>query len=203
MSKGGFFNLPNPLEPVFADIRNKWRWFFALGVVLIALGATASAYAFYTTVASVFVVGWIMLFAGISLGLFSFLIGRWSGFLLSLSAGILTAFTGIMLLHAPLSGAAALTLVIASFLFVTGMFRAIASAALRFPNWGWSAFSGIVGILLGSMLFANWPGVAAWFIGFYVGIDMMTHGFAWCMFLLSVREFAKSFIPEAARDRVA
>jgi uncharacterized membrane protein HdeD (DUF308 family) len=158
-----------------------------LGTILIALGVIVAAYAYYATIASVIMFGWVLIFAGITLGILSFTTGEWSGFLLSMAGGILSAITGVMLLRAPLSGAAALTLVIAAFLLASGLFRTFSSLALQFPNWGWALASGIVSIVLGGLLLANWPGVGLWFLGFYLGIDLIVHGMAWSMFAFSER----------------
>jgi uncharacterized membrane protein HdeD (DUF308 family) len=131
--------------------------------------------------------GWVLVFAGVTLGILSFTTGEWSGFLLSMAAGILSAITGVMLLRAPLSGATVLTLVVAAFLLASGVFRTFSSLAMQFPNWGWALASGIVSIVLGGLLLANWPTVSLWFLGFYLGIDLIAHGFAWSMFALSER----------------
>jgi uncharacterized membrane protein HdeD (DUF308 family) len=171
----------------FEELGHRWGGHFVLGTILVALGVIVAAYAYYATIASVIIFGWILVFAGITLGILSFTTGKWSGFLLSMAAAILSAITGVMLLRAPLSGAAALTLVVASFLLATGVFRTFSSLALQFPNWGWALTSGIVSIVLGGLLLANWPGVGLWFLGFYLGIDMIVHGSAWCMFALSER----------------
>src|SRR5262245_43835441 len=169
------------------ELGHKWGWHLVLGTILIALGVIIAAYAYYATIASVIMFGWVMVFAGVTLGILSFTSSEWSGFLLSLFAGILTGITGVMLLRAPLSGAAALTLVIASFLLVSGIFRITSSLAMQFPNWGWAFASGIVSIVLGGLLLANWPGVSLWFLGFYLGIDLIVHGMAWSMFAFSER----------------
>jgi uncharacterized membrane protein HdeD (DUF308 family) len=94
-------------------------------------------------------------------------------------------------------------LVIALFLLVSGSFRAMVFAVMRFPNWDWSTLSGIVAVLLGGMLFAGWPEVSLWFLGFYVGIDLAVHGFAWCMFATSLRSLARSIAPEERRHPAA
>jgi uncharacterized membrane protein HdeD (DUF308 family) len=174
------------------EFGHRWGGHFLLGTVLVALGTIVAAYAFYSTIASVIIFGWILLFAGITLGILSFTTGEWSGFLLSLTGGILSAITGVMLLRAPLSGAATLTLVIAAFLLASGIFRMTSSLAMQFPNWGWSFASGIVSIVLGGLLLANWPGVSLWFLGFYLGIDLIAHGFAWVMFALSERHVVRA-----------
>jgi len=76
----------------------------------------------------------------------------------------------------PLAGAASLTLILASFFIVTGLFRAIAAGVLQFPRWGWSVFSGIVSLGLGIMLLAQMPVSSVWFIGFAVGLDLIVDG---------------------------
>jgi uncharacterized membrane protein HdeD (DUF308 family) len=191
MRNVGYFDARSRFGAGIEELGTKWGWYFALGTVLIVLGAVAASFAYMTTVASVIVFGWLLLFAGVTLGVLSFMTGRWSGFLLALAAGVLSVITGIMLIRAPLAGAASLTLVIAVFLLVTGIFRAVSSVVMRFPTWGWSLVSGLIALALGAILLAGWPQISVWFLGFYVGIDLIAHGFAWCMFALGVRGFAR------------
>lgn len=188
------------------ELGHNWGWYLAFGIMLVVLGLLATSYALLASVASVIVLGWVLVFAGGTLVLLSFASGRWSGFLISLSAGILSAITGVVLLRAPLSGVAALTLVIATYLMVTGVFRAVSSAVMLFPNWGWSLLSGLVTVALGGALVAAWPAVSAWFLGIYVGIDLMVHGFAWCMFAMSIHNLERQLerrLDRGRNDRMA
>lgn len=191
MSNVGFYDIRDRFRAGISEMSHRWGWYLALGVLLIIGGAFAATYAYTATVASVLVLGWILLFEGIVMGVLSFTTGHWSGFLLSLATGALAIITGVMLLRYPLTGAAILTLFIASFLLVSGIFRTVSSIVMRYPNWGWSTFGGIVAILLGLSLAAGWPVTALWFLGFFVGIDLIIHGFAWCMFALNVRNLGR------------
>jgi uncharacterized membrane protein HdeD (DUF308 family) len=47
---------------------------------------------------------------------------------------------------------------------------------LRFPNWGWATFSGILSAVLGVILFWQMPVSSLWFIGFAIGIDLIFEG---------------------------
>jgi uncharacterized membrane protein HdeD (DUF308 family) len=203
MRNEGYFDIRTRVQSGIEELSQRWGWYFALGAVLLILGVFAASYAYLTTVASVIIFGWVLLFAGGTLCILSFLTGKWSGFLLSLAAGILSLMTGVMLLRAPLSGAASLTLVIAVFLGVAGIFRAISSIAMQFPNWGWSLLSGVVAIILSGALLASWPVISVWFLGFYVGIDLIVHGFAWSMFALSLRSMSKELDVERRTPRAA
>src|SRR5262245_56563450 len=95
-----------------AEVDRKWGWYFALGVFLIILGVIASSAAVVTTLVSVTVLGWVLLFAGAAMTILSFLTGKWSGFLLTLAAGVLTAMAGVTMLAYPVSGAVAITVML-------------------------------------------------------------------------------------------
>jgi uncharacterized membrane protein HdeD (DUF308 family) len=49
---------------------------------------------------------------------------------------------------------------------------------MRFPSWGWTAFSGIVAVIVGFMLISQLPTSSLWFIGFLVGIEFIFNGIA-------------------------
>src|SRR5262245_40881468 len=133
MSNASFFDLArNRFRDGLAELAGKWGWYFALGVFLTFLGFIASGMAVATTMLSVVVLGWILLGAGAGLVILSFLTGRWSGFLFSLAAGILSIVAGIEMLSNPVSGAVAVTVIIGTILLVAGIFRSIASIAMRF-----------------------------------------------------------------------
>jgi uncharacterized membrane protein HdeD (DUF308 family) len=173
-----------------AEISQKWGWYFALGVFLIVLGTTASGMAVATTLISVTVLGWVLLLAGAALIVLSFLTGKWSGFLLTLAAGALSIMAGIATLSNPLSGAVAITLMLGTILIAAGIYRSVASAVMRFPQWGWAFVSGIASFVVGAILLSNWQTASLWFIGLYIGIDLIIHGISWMMFSLGVHSLA-------------
>jgi uncharacterized membrane protein HdeD (DUF308 family) len=179
------------LQTGVAEISQKWGWYLALGVFLIALGLVASGMAVTTTILSVTVLGWVLLAAGAGLVLLSFLTGRWSGFLLALAAGALNIMAGITILNSPVQGAVAITLMVGTILVAVGIFRSVGSIMMRFPSWGWALRSGIVSFVLGILLLRSWQSASLWFLGLYVGIDLIFHGVSWIMFALSVHSVTK------------
>ena len=171
-----------------------------MGIFLIFLGLIAPGIAVGTTMLSVVVLGLILLGAGTGLVLLSFLTGRWSGFLLTLAAGVLSVITVIGILSYPVSGAVAITLVIGILLITAGIYRSVASFVMQFPNWGWSLVSGIVTFALGLWLLNNLQSTSLWFLGLAVGIDLILHGFAWIMFSLRLHSLGGELgITEAGR----
>ena len=185
--------------PGLAELGHKWGWYVALGIFLILLGAAATASSIATTLFSAIALGWVLMIAGAGLIVLSFLTGRWGPFLFSLAAGILSLMAGATLVRAPLAGAETLTLAIALFLLVSGAFRAIASAAVALPNWGWSVASGILAFILGIILIGAWPAISLVFLGYFIGIDLIVHGFAWCMFGITLRSLKTTLARERER----
>jgi uncharacterized membrane protein HdeD (DUF308 family) len=166
----------NPFLAGLDEIRNSWGWFLGLGILLMLLGAVCIIGDVTATFATVLFFGWLLLISGIVALVQAFSTRNWSGFFLHLLSALFRGFTGYLLVRYPLAGAASLTLILASFFVVTGIFRAIGAGALKFPRWGWAVFSGIVSIVLGIVLLAQMPVSSIWFIGFAIGVDLIFDG---------------------------
>lgn len=85
------------LKNAIGETRAKWGWFVGLGVLLLILGGIAFGNLFIATVASVYVVGWLMLVAGIIEIMHAFGVKTWSRFLYWLLSGLLYAVAGFSL----------------------------------------------------------------------------------------------------------
>jgi uncharacterized membrane protein HdeD (DUF308 family) len=166
----------NPLLAGMDEIRNSWGWFLGLGILLMLLGAICIIGDVTATFATVLFFGWLLLISGIVALVQAFSTRNWSGFFLHLLSALFRGFTGYLLVRYPLAGAASLTLILASFFVVTGIFRVIAAGTMKFPRWGWAVFSGIVSVVLGVVLLAQMPVSSIWFIGFAIGVDLIFDG---------------------------
>jgi uncharacterized membrane protein HdeD (DUF308 family) len=158
------------------EIRNSWGWVLSLGILLILCGAICVVADVSATFVTVFGIGCFLLISGVIVLIQAFRVHNWSGFFLYLLSALIRLLTGYLLVRYPGSGAFALTLVLASFFIVSGVFRAIGAGMLKFPAWGWSVASGIVSLVLGALLLAAMPVSSLWFIGFAIGIDMIIEG---------------------------
>jgi uncharacterized membrane protein HdeD (DUF308 family) len=166
----------SPLAAAAEEIRHSWGWFLAVGIAFIVLGALCVIGDVTATFATVLVFGWFLLISGVFALVHGIRTHTWRGFLLSLLSALLRGFTGYLLIRYPLAGAVSLTLILASFFIVGGLFRAIGAAMLKLPHWGWSVFSGIVSVVLGIVLLSQMPFSSIWFIGFAIGIDLIVEG---------------------------
>jgi len=165
-------------------------WIIAAGISMMVLGTAAVIYDATATIASMLLFGGLLLVAGAAQIVHAVQVRTWSGFFLYLLDGIVRATVGTLLVVYPEAGAQAITLLLSFYFVVAGVFRAIGSAVLRFPSWGWSAASGVIAMALGVMLAMQWPASGEWFIGFAVGIDLLLSGWALLMFAAAVAKLS-------------
>ena len=175
------------------ELRQSWGWYLVFGIVLIVLGTIALGSSLLMTIASVFFFGWILIVGGIMEVVHAFWHKRWAGFFLDLLTGILYVVAGWMIMSNPKESALLLTLVIAMFLVFEGVFRIVAALVVRYPHWGWLLFNGVISLLLGVMIWRQWPYSGLWVIGLFVGIEMLLNG--WSLVMLSL---AGRNLPEEA-----
>jgi uncharacterized membrane protein HdeD (DUF308 family) len=169
------------------NIRHRWGWLLVLGISMVILGTIALFITPAATLGTVLVLGWLLVVSGIVEAVHSFSVRRWSGIFLHLIGGILGVLVGLLVVTHPVAGALAWTLLFASFFTVIGLFRLIAAIRLKFPNWGWAAFDGAITLLLGLLLWIDWPGSGIWFLGFAVGISLLLRGWSYVMFAIAIR----------------
>jgi uncharacterized membrane protein HdeD (DUF308 family) len=170
------------------DMIQHWAWFLALGIGLLLLGLAAVVRSVKATVVSMLFFGWLLvLAAGIEVAQV-LLVGKWAGSFLHLVAAVLFLVTGILILKKPVIGAEVVTIFMAMFFLIAGLFQLVASLALQEPDWGWQALNGIITLVLGILVLAQWPASGLWVIGFFVGIDLIFRGWAWVALALDLRK---------------
>jgi len=158
------------------EVHRSWGWFVALGIALVVLGAVCILGNMTATLASVLAFGWLLILGAVIALIQAFRVRTWSGFFIYFLSALLRGFTGYLLIRYPIAGEYGLTLLLASFFVVTGIFRAVGAGMLQFPQWGWAVFSVIVSVALGVMLITQLPQASLWFIGLAIGIDLIFDG---------------------------
>ena len=115
----------------------------------------------------------------------------WRGFALHLVTGILTAIVGLALITRPDLGAGVLTIVFSVLLLVSGTGRVAFSIVNRYPGWGWGLAAGIISILLGAAVLAQFPTSALWFLGLVVAVELFFRGVTWVAVALRAHSATK------------
>jgi len=175
------------LEP----LRAKSRGIIALGVVYIVAGIVALGSVVLATVATVFVVGLMMVIAGIAEVINAFQVKTWGKFLFWLLLGALYILAGFFAFANPLLAAAMLTLLLGISLAASGVMRVVLAFGMKQAMpWIWVLLSGAVTFLLGVVILAHWPVSSLYILGLFLGIDLVLAGASWVGIGLGLRRLA-------------
>jgi uncharacterized membrane protein HdeD (DUF308 family) len=161
-------------------LRAKWGWIVALGIIYILAGLVALGSIVAATVASVYVVGIMMLIAGAAEVINAFQVKAWGKFLLWVLLGVLYIVAGFVTFENPLLAAALLTLMLGAALLVSGIMRIILAFSMKEgAPWVWVVLSGVITLLLGLLILARWPVSSLYILGLFLGIDLVFAGISW------------------------
>jgi uncharacterized membrane protein HdeD (DUF308 family) len=171
-------------------IHRRWPLFLLLGVVLIVVGILAIISPYVTELTTLTVVmmcGILLMCAGIVEVINAFLAHQWRGFAVHMLSGIVHGVVGLLMVKHPVTMAAGITLLLAAAFMIGGTIRIVGALVHRFTDWGWVLFNGAVTLLLGILIWNQWPESSAWVIGLFVGIDLLFSGWSWVMLALLVK----------------
>ena len=182
----------------FDVVQRTWGWFLAFGIIQIILGTIALGESALMTLFSVVMLGWLLIIGGVSSIIHSFMEREWGGFIFDMLIGLFYAVAGFMMVGNPGQAAVTLTLMISLFLMIGGVFRIAEALAHDLPHKGWVLLNGVVTLVLGIMIWRQWPFSGLWVIGLFVGIEMLLYG--WSMVMLAI---AAKKMPNAATAATA
>jgi uncharacterized membrane protein HdeD (DUF308 family) len=166
------------------------------GVLLIVFGMVAICMPFLAAVAVTGLVAWLIVLAGVVHLVLAFRAHGAGSMIWKLLVGIAyLGFGGYLIVH-PVVGVASLTLLLASLFLVEGVLDIVLFFKMRpLQGSGWVLTDGIVTLLLGAMIYLQWPSSSLWAIGTLVGISLIFSGVARVMMSLAVRKVAGSSAP--------
>jgi uncharacterized membrane protein HdeD (DUF308 family) len=153
-----------------------WGLPMTIGVLLIfggmfALGATAM-----TSLVSIIYFGTLLLAVGILEIVAAFRLRREGPVLTYVLAALLTIVVGGLFVFRPAASLASVTLLIAGYLFASGLFRGMTSLMERNPGWGWDFAYALLTVGLGFYVSAAWPLSSFWVVGTIVAIEIIARG---------------------------
>lgn len=170
------------------ELRRNRGWVLTAGCISILLGLIAIVYAFAATVVSVIFLGALLIVGGVIEAIYALRHHHHGVHLLVYMLEALFALAaGMLLLRSPERGAIVITLLLAVYFVIAGIFRIVSSLALQFPNWGWTVFNGIITLALGVIVWGGWPVTGLWVLGLFIGINLLVTGWARVMLALALR----------------
>lgn len=148
-----------------------------MGVVLVALGVASMATPAVAGKAVVIIIGILMTGAGMLQIVSGFRTEGWTSRLPPLILGLITLVCGLALLAEPWIGMKFIALILALTFIIEGVWKIFASFSYR-PASGWLAVlgSGVLSLVLGLMIYQQWPFSGLWAVGLLVGANLLMTG---------------------------
>ncbi len=166
-------------EGLVDGIRKNARLTVVSGIVLMIAGMLAVMSPFVAGMSITIMVGAMLAVGGIGQCFLAFKTGAFGKGLMIFIVGVLMAIAGFYIMNQPVAGLATLTILLMFYLLVTGVLEIFVAFQLKpTAGWGLELFNGIVTLLLGLMLWRQFPLSGAWAIGVLFGIKMIFSGWA-------------------------
>lgn len=151
----------------------------AIGVIMLIAGLAALAAPAVAGISITIMVGLTLALSGISQCFLAFKAGAFGRGLVMFIIGALMAFAGFYMVSQPVAGLASLTLLFMAYLIASGILELGLALQLRpARGWGFMLSNGLLTLLLGVLLWQQFPLSGIWAIGVLFGIKMMFGGWA-------------------------
>lgn len=199
MSTSTEMNRMEMREAVFGDVKKNWGWLLALGVASLVLGTLGFYMTFALTLVSVLFFGILILGAGVLQLVHALTCKGWKSVLWHVLIALLYVAAGVDIILDPARASMVLTLLLAGILIAVGVLRIIMAIQHRSvaAGWFWPLLSGLVSILLGGMIIAQWPISGLWVIGLFVAIELVFSGWSTVFVALAARRAAQEDVVKA------
>ncbi len=169
-------------------VRKASGWSIAWGVLLIVFGMLAIASPFVAAVAVSAVIAWLIVLAGVVHIVLAFHAHGAGSMIWKLLVGIAYLCFGAYLIMHPVLGVASLTLLLASLFLIEGILEVVLFFKMRpLKGSSWMLLDGVITLLLGLLIYMQWPSSSLWAIGTLVGISMIISGIARVAMSVAVR----------------
>jgi uncharacterized membrane protein HdeD (DUF308 family) len=173
------------------ELRRHWAWFLALGILFVIGGVFAIAMPYVASLAVTAVFAVVLLWLGIMQVIQAWTVKSWGGFAWQLIIGLVLLLGGVAIWINPVLGALTLTIVVAAVFLAKGVFQVILAFQMRPESgWGWMLTAGILAILVGLIIWLEWPVSTAWALGTLAGISLIFSGWSYIMIAMAAKRLA-------------
>jgi len=159
--------------------RTAFMW---IGVAMVLVGILALLFPVVTTVAATYMIGWVLIFAGLVTLLGAFSVQGTGPFFGELLLALLKLGLGVYLLRHPGVSIIFITLVLAAVFMVDGAVKLGFAIEMRQRGgWFWMVLSALVSIAAGLLIAAGLPETSLLVLGLLVGINFLGTGISLIM----------------------
>ena len=171
-----------------AAIRANSGAFLLFGALMVVFGVAAIGFSCLATITSaVMWVFGVLLVAGGITEIISAVRGGARHRLLHLLFGVLYFVVGAIVIGQPVLAAIKLTLVMSIFMIVSGVFRIVYALGQPGAQRGSLLFGGVISLMLGVMIYRQWPYSGMWVIGLFVGVELILTGWLWIALAMAAK----------------
>jgi uncharacterized membrane protein HdeD (DUF308 family) len=182
-----------PVTGLLDGIRKNAKLTVTCGIILIVAGFLAIVSPLVAGLSITIMVGAMLAVSGIGQSFLAFKAGAFGKGLMVFVVGVLMTIAGFYMMSQPVAGLASLTLILMAYLLATGLLEIVVAFQLKpAAGWGMELFNGIVTLLLGIMLWRQFPLSGVWAVGILFGIKMIFSGWAFVFIGRTVKQVAKN-----------
>ena len=150
-----------------------------VGWLLVIAGVLAILLPLVAGVAITAVVGWLLLLAGAAHFFFAWSARGAGSVVWQLLLGVLYVLVAFYLIAHPAAALITLTLLLASYFVVEGVIELVLYARMRRSHRAdLFLWNGLITLLLGVLIWAQWPFSSVWALGTLIGISLIGSGIA-------------------------
>ena len=158
-------------------VKSAGRSMTLFGVLTIIAGVLCMALPGIAGLSVITMIGILVLVAGIFRMMWAFRAGSFGRGLLVFAIGALTLLCGLILLAHPILASGVFTILLAVYFVVDGISEIGTGVSNRgVSGSGWLMFAGVVSIILGVMIWRQFPLSGMWAIGILFGIKLLFVG---------------------------
>ncbi len=164
-----------------------------IGILAFILGIIAIAYPAGIGKFSTVVIGVFLVAGGVLRLIFAIVSFSMGSLLMRYLYAILMIIVGVWIISNPDTGLSVLTMIMAVYFIVDGITEIGYSFSLMPIGGGlYMLISGIVGLLLGGLIFFKWPESGNYILGIYLGIKLIIDGLMLSLSAYTVQKTAES-----------
>lgn len=184
------------LQTPLRKVKRVTAWYIVAALLFIILGMLSIAEPTVAALGITLFVGWILMFGGIAHFVGAFSGGGVGRVIFQVLTGIVYVIGGLYFLSHPLLGITTLTLLLAAFILAGGVLEIISFFQLKGEaKSGWLLLNGVIGLLLGGMIWFHWPSSSVWAVGTLVGVTLLFTGMTRLMLGLAARKLISAAAP--------
>ena len=169
--------IENIQSQLVEGIKQNSGWAIAIGVLSVITGFLAIMLPLIAGLSITVVVGALLSINGVSQLIFAFKTGSIGKGLLTFVLGLLSIGVGLYMMFNPGMGLETLTLLLAVYFFASGISEIIGAFKMKpVKGWVWASISGVASLVLGVMIWLQFPASGEWAVGVLTGIRMIFGG---------------------------